>query len=301
MSNAPEEKQVSDTQVSDTTEEKEVSAEDKKVSEEVSKPVKVKKSAEEKQANIELSQQQMRAAADRKQAEAALTKKTKRRLIEQFPNAITENTADIKPLMIGVLQEIIAKSEKHLNKKGLSLALTAYCSAPEYLQATIDQTHRIDLDGNPVQEIVEFHKQVATKKLEDREKKRVQQEELKRRQQANIEAAEAKKAAAEKKATEAAEKVAKVPAEKIAKAAKVPAAEKEAKPKKVESKPVTVVVKTKKAEPAPTTVIIKTKKIEVPPVSALSTTVAGTESESESETGEPVRKKLSLKSKAEKS
>jgi sRNA-binding protein len=203
--------------------------------------------------------------------------------------------------MIGALQEIAAIMEKPFNKKGLLLALSDYCTSTEYLQATVDQTHRIDLDGNPVQEILELHKQVAAKKLEEREKKRVQQEELKRRQQANIEAAEAKKAAAEKKAAEAAvekvAKVAKVPTEKVAKVAKVPAAEKEAKPKKVESKPVTVVVKTKKAEPAPTTVVIKTKKIEVPPVSAPSTTAAATEGE----TGEPVRKKLSLKSKAEKS
>ncbi|MDF1646339.1 MAG: ProQ/FinO family protein [Legionellaceae bacterium] len=73
-------------------------------------------------------------------------------LIEYFPAAFFRKTRYIKPLKIGILEDILAFHQQldtpPFNKKILRDALTYYCTSPAYLSAQKEGKERIDLFGN---------------------------------------------------------------------------------------------------------------------------------------------------------
>ena len=76
------------------------------------------------------------------------------------------NTENPKPLKIGITAEIKKdQSIKPSEMKEIDLAIRRYCNSYRYQKAIIKGTHRYDIEGNPVQEIDETHKNWAKMKL----------------------------------------------------------------------------------------------------------------------------------------
>ena len=75
-------------------------------------------------------------------------------LIEYFPNAFFKKGSQIKPLKIGIFDEIIEFYERldspPFTKRALKEALGYYSSSPAYLSCQKANTARIDLYGNEV-------------------------------------------------------------------------------------------------------------------------------------------------------
>lgn len=312
--------------MSNTAEEDQVKPEEIKVEQIEVNQVQIEQvETEQKQVEeVQVENQSAENESDEEKKAKAAAKAQIRSLIKElselFPNAIAVTKEDVKPLMIGVFQSVMQKTDSRYDKLTLRKVFAYYCRSLDYLNATVQQTHRVDLDGNPVQEITEQHKEIARQKIkivktimggggkksakdiqkqqraeahELRVKAQMEAAAIKRAEKAALKAAKQEAEKAENKAAKAAEKA----AEKAAKAAekatvapKVATKAAPAKPKSDESTPVAVVVKTKKPEAAAPTVIIKKK----PEITISSTPAVN----AEGETGEPVRKKLSLKSKA---
>ncbi|MCC5792989.1 MAG: ProQ/FinO family protein [Legionellaceae bacterium] len=75
-------------------------------------------------------------------------------LIEHFPHAFFKKAKQIKPLQIGIFDEILAFYERlehpPFSKKALREALNYYSSSPAYLNCQKVDTARVDLYGNEV-------------------------------------------------------------------------------------------------------------------------------------------------------
>lgn len=75
-------------------------------------------------------------------------------LIETFPAAFFKKSSDVKPLKIGILEDIIEFYQRldspPFSKKCLRLALNYYSASPYYLKSQIEGAARIDLSGNEV-------------------------------------------------------------------------------------------------------------------------------------------------------
>lgn len=75
-------------------------------------------------------------------------------LIEHFPNAFFKKGNQVKPLQIGIFDEIILFFERldapPFSKKALREALSYYSSSPAYLSCQKTNTARVDLYGNEV-------------------------------------------------------------------------------------------------------------------------------------------------------
>jgi ProP effector len=75
-------------------------------------------------------------------------------LIEQFPAAFFKKTRYVKPLKLGILEdifEIYHQITPPFSKKSLRNALTYYCTSPAYLSAQKPNKPRIDLYGNEME------------------------------------------------------------------------------------------------------------------------------------------------------
>jgi ProP effector len=75
-------------------------------------------------------------------------------LIENFPTAFFKKSRDIKPLKIGIFDDLIDFYERldspPFSKKALREALNYYSRSPAYLSCQKTDTARIDLFGNEV-------------------------------------------------------------------------------------------------------------------------------------------------------
>ncbi len=75
-------------------------------------------------------------------------------LIEQFPAAFFKKASDVKPLQIGIFEELLYFYERldspPFSKKALKEALRFYSYSPAYLQSQQEGAARIDLYGNEV-------------------------------------------------------------------------------------------------------------------------------------------------------
>jgi len=92
-------------------------------------------------------------------------KKTLGWLIKNFPKAFTKGR-DI-PLKTKIEKDIFEKLPEGspITKKVIRDTLSFYAGSRSYLQATIDKTHRVALDGISVEEITESHKEYAKERL----------------------------------------------------------------------------------------------------------------------------------------
>lgn len=93
-------------------------------------------------------------------------------LIEYFPNAFFKKGNQIKPLQIGIFNEIVEFYERldtpPFSKKALREALSYYSSSPAYLNCQKTSAARIDLYGNEVDVVTEEQAHYAHQRYQQR-------------------------------------------------------------------------------------------------------------------------------------
>ena len=100
-------------------------------------------------------------------------------LIEHFPAAFFKKTTQIKPLKIGIFDDIIDFYERldspPFSKKTLREALNYYSASPAYLSSQKTDTARVDLFGNEVDVVTDDQAKYAHQRYQQRyvEKKKI--------------------------------------------------------------------------------------------------------------------------------
>jgi len=100
-------------------------------------------------------------------------------LIEHFPAAFFKKTTQIKPLKIGIFDDIIDFYERldspPFSKKTLREALNYYSASPAYLSSQKTDTARVDLFGNEVDVVTDDQAKYAHQRYQQRyvEKKKM--------------------------------------------------------------------------------------------------------------------------------
>lgn len=93
-------------------------------------------------------------------------------LIEHFPAAFFKKGSQVKPLQIGIFDEIIDFYERldtpPFSKKALREALSYYSSSPSYLICQKPNTARVDLFGNEVDVVTEEQAKYAYQRHQER-------------------------------------------------------------------------------------------------------------------------------------
>lgn len=76
---------------------------------------------------------------------------------EQFPKAFSSKVAKIKPLQLGIMDEILDLYERldypPFSKKKIRAGLNFYTASPAYLKAQLVGKMRVDLYGYDVEEV----------------------------------------------------------------------------------------------------------------------------------------------------
>ena len=85
-------------------------------------------------------------------------------LAKLYPQTFFIDTKQRKPLMIGIFHQLIAVMPE-MTKKRLRAALKFYCNHFDYLTALSRETHRIDLSGEPIEEISPKDKKSIKRRL----------------------------------------------------------------------------------------------------------------------------------------
>jgi ProP effector len=104
---------------------------------------------------------------------------------------------DYSPLAIGIDKQVLARLDP-LDRKTLRIALGMHTHSLRYLKVMEKATHRLDLDGNPAEEVTDTHRSYAAELLRERFKKDAER----RRAQREAEAAEREAATLERKRAE---------------------------------------------------------------------------------------------------
>lgn len=93
-------------------------------------------------------------------------------LIEYFPAAFFKHSRDIKPLKIGIFDEIVAFYDRlespPFSKKKIREALNYYSSSPAYLTNQKIGVARVDLYGNEVDIVTEDQAKYAYQRFQER-------------------------------------------------------------------------------------------------------------------------------------
>lgn len=96
-------------------------------------------------------------------------------LIEYFPQAFFKKPKEIKPLQIGIYDDIIDFYERLDNppfsKRMLKEALRYYSASPAYLNCQKNQAPRVDLYGNEIDVVTEEQAHYAHERYVQRYKK----------------------------------------------------------------------------------------------------------------------------------
>ncbi len=99
-------------------------------------------------------------------------------LVEHFPNAFFKKGNQVKPLQIGIFDEIIDFYERldtpPFSKKALREALSYYSSSPAYLNCQKANSARIDLFGTEVDIVTEEQAKYAHERFVQRYSKKTQ-------------------------------------------------------------------------------------------------------------------------------
>ena len=96
---------------------------------------------------------------------------------------------DYAPLAIGIDKQLIARRPE-LERKILRVALGMHTNSLRYLKSMEKATHRLDLDGNPGEEVTDEHRKHASDTLRERFRKDAQR----RKEQREAEARERERA-----------------------------------------------------------------------------------------------------------
>ncbi|MBA2656231.1 MAG: ProQ/FinO family protein [Tatlockia sp.] len=93
-------------------------------------------------------------------------------LVEHFPSAFFKKSNQVKPLQIGIFDEIIDFYERldtpQFSKKSLREALSFYSSSPAYLNCQKTDAARVDLFGNEIDCVTEEQAKYAQKRYIER-------------------------------------------------------------------------------------------------------------------------------------
>ncbi|KTD29826.1 ProQ/FINO family protein [Legionella maceachernii] len=93
-------------------------------------------------------------------------------LVEHFPSAFFKKASQVRPLQIGIFDEIIDFYERldtpPFSKKALREALSYYSSSPAYLNCQKANTARVDLFGNEVDVVTEEQAKYAYQRYQQR-------------------------------------------------------------------------------------------------------------------------------------
>lgn len=93
-------------------------------------------------------------------------------LIEHFPAAFFKKSNQVKPLKIGIFDDIIDFYERidtpPFSKKVLREALNYYSGSPAYLSCQKSNTARVDLYGNEVDLVTDEQEKYAQQRFEKR-------------------------------------------------------------------------------------------------------------------------------------
>lgn len=97
-------------------------------------------------------------------------------LAEQFPKAFN-NTSAIYPLKTGIMEDILVYAEKAeeagISRSKLREAVVVFTRRVDYLACLKAREMRIDLEGNPVEEVTELDAERASQKIKKRIEKSV--------------------------------------------------------------------------------------------------------------------------------
>jgi len=93
-------------------------------------------------------------------------------LIEHFPHTFFKKSKQVKPLQIGIFDEIIDFYERlehpPFSKKSLREALNYYSSSPAYLNCQKPNSARVDIYGNEVDIVTEEQAKYAWQRYQQR-------------------------------------------------------------------------------------------------------------------------------------
>ncbi len=96
-------------------------------------------------------------------------------LVEHFPNTFFKKENQVKPLKIGIFDDIIDFYERldspPFSKKSLREALRYYSTSPAYLICQKENAPRIDLYGNETDLVTQEQAKYAYQRYEERYKK----------------------------------------------------------------------------------------------------------------------------------
>jgi len=87
----------------------------------------------------------------------------------QFPNCFSFTNP--RPLKAEIHADIFERLQQRVSKSKIKQALYLYTNAPSYLNSFRQYSHRIDLDGNEVEEINYIHHRDAKNKRQRLERK----------------------------------------------------------------------------------------------------------------------------------
>ncbi|CBJ12079.1 putative activator of osmoprotectant transporter ProP (N-terminal part) [Legionella longbeachae NSW150] len=97
-------------------------------------------------------------------------------LIEHFPNAFFKKSSQIKPLKIGIFDDIIDFYERldspPFSKKSLRDALSYYSASPAYLNCQKENVARVDIYGNEVDVVTQEQAKYAFQRYQERYSKK---------------------------------------------------------------------------------------------------------------------------------
>lgn len=68
-------------------------------------------------------------------------------LVSQFPAAFSADREGVRPLKVGIFEDVVARTNEKYNKNALQNAVRYYCHSGHYLKAIISRKNRVDLDG----------------------------------------------------------------------------------------------------------------------------------------------------------
>lgn len=93
-------------------------------------------------------------------------------LIEHFPSAFFKKGSQIKPLKIGIFDDIIDFYERldspPFSKKSLREALSYYSASPAYLNCQKENAARVDVYGNEVDVVTPDQAKYAHQRFQER-------------------------------------------------------------------------------------------------------------------------------------
>ena len=95
-------------------------------------------------------------------------------LIEQFPKAFSKQASQVKPLKIGIYEDILDLYHRldypPLTKKSLRDGLNHYSASKAYLRCQKVNSMRVDLFGEPVEPVTEDQALYAQQRQQERSK-----------------------------------------------------------------------------------------------------------------------------------